>query len=246
MENSMTRLNVDRYTRDGYQLLPRALAPGDLAPARAFFDLLDQGEVPATYEPEYDHGADGTARLRKLRRLVWNDPGFWAPIINRSGAADVARELVGAQAAIVFHAAFLKPARVGTAVALHQDQALWSMRYPRAVSVWFALSEVSPANGGLFGCPGSHVSELAHRDRPQYTWHPSLDAVEDGLAEPVQFTLEPGDAVVWDRYFAHGSAANTSAVDRRGMVVVFADAGDPGFQARDAFPLAELRAYGQV
>jgi ectoine hydroxylase-related dioxygenase (phytanoyl-CoA dioxygenase family) len=184
-----------------------------------------------------------TRRLRKLRRLLWNGPELWAPMLVRGGVAELARRQIGDAAVIVFHAAFLKPARVGTPVALHQDQALWSRWYPRAFSIWFALSEVSPANGGLFGCPGSHVAELEHRDRPEYPWHPSVDVDEDGLADPVQFILQPGDAVMWDRFLAHGSAANTSSSDRRGMVVVLADASEPGFSATDCFTLAELDAY---
>lgn len=236
----MSQFDVAQYRMNGYGILPGFLERSASDRANAFFDSLDHGaEVPSGYEPEYDQNS----RLRKLRRLIWNNPALWAPMLARTGVGELARQLIGEQTAIVFHAAFLKPALVGTPVALHQDQALWSLRYPNAFSVWFALSQVSPANGGLFGCPGSHVTELEHRGRAEYAWHPCLDVQEDGLADPVQFVLQPGDAVVWDRFFAHGSAPNTSPMDRRGMVVVFADAGDPEFAAKDSFPLAELAKY---
>jgi hypothetical protein len=243
----MTDIDVDRYRGEGYHLLPDLLGEKDLRRAVEFFDSLDAvDEVPAGYEAEYDAG-EGVRRLRKLRRLLWNDPELWGPVLNRAGIGDLARSVVGPHAAVVFHAAFLKPARVGTEVALHQDQALWSYEYPAAFSVWVALTPVSPDNGGLFGCPASHASgHVPHRDRPHYTWHASLDAAEDGLNEPVQFVLRPGDGVMWDRYFAHGSAANTSADDRRGMVVVFADASSPDFRAKDSFPLRELLALGKA
>ncbi|MFF7361820.1 phytanoyl-CoA dioxygenase family protein [Streptomyces sp. NPDC008125] len=242
----MPEMDLDIYRRDGYQLLPGLLAEEDIGRAVGFFDHLDgAAEVASSYEPEYDE-ADGVRRLRKLRRLLWNDPRVWGPMLNRAGVPELAREVVGDGAAVVFHAAFLKPALVGTDVALHQDQALWTYEYPKAFSVWCALTKVSPVNGGLFGSPGSHSGGLVpHRDRPAYRWHASLDAAEDGLREPVQFELAPGDGVVWDRYFAHGSAANTSSQDRRGMVVVFADSSAPGFRARDSFPLADLLALGK-
>jgi hypothetical protein len=241
----MTVIDVHRYRREGYHLLPNLLDEKDLRHAVEFFDSLDDAaEVPTSYEAEYDSG-EGARRLRKLRRLLWNEPELWGPILNRAGIGDLARSVIGERAAVVFHAAFLKPARVGTEVALHQDQALWSYQYPAAFSVWVALTPVSPDNGGLFGCPASHAGgHVPHRDRPHYTWHPSLDVAEDGLDEPVQFVLQPGDGVMWDRYFAHGSAANTSPNDRRGMVVVFADASSPDFQAKDSFPLTELLALG--
>ncbi len=241
----MPLIDHDVYLRDGYHPLPGILDEKDHRRAVEFFDTFDAApEVPDSYEPEYDE-ADGVRRLRKLRRLLWNDPAVWGPLLNRTGAVDLARQVIGDRAAAVFHAAFLKPARVGTEVALHQDQALWSFRYPKAFSVWFALTEVSPANGGLFGCPGSHAhGEIEHRDRPHYRWHRCLDVAEDGLRGPVQFELRPGDAVMWDRYFAHGSAANSSPDDRRGMVVVFTDASAPDFRAKDSFALDDIAALG--
>lgn len=240
----MPTFDLSQYRRDGYHQLPGILSPEDQRSAVDLFDRLDNAdEIPASYEAEYDTG-DGVRRLRKLRRLIFNDPEVWAPLLIRAGVADVARQVIGDDAALIFHAAFLKPARVGTPVALHQDQALWSNEYPGAFSVWFAFTPVSPANGGLFGCPGSHTKPLVHRDRPEYVWHPSLDVADEGLADPVQFLLEPGDAVMWDRYFAHGSAPNTSEIDRRGMVVVFADASDPRFAPKDCITLAEIAAVG--
>jgi hypothetical protein len=242
----MPAIDHDAYTKDGYHPLPGILDEKDRRRAVEFFDTFDASETVAdSYEAEYDE-AEGVRRLRKLRRLLWNDPGLWGPLLNRTGATDLARQVVGERATAVFHAAFLKPGKVGTEVALHQDQALWTYQYPKAFSIWFALTPVCSANGGLFGCPGSHSGGLIpHRDRPHYRWHASLDVAEDGLRQPVQFELRPGDAVMWDRYFAHGSAANTSPDDRRGMVVVFADGSDPRFRAKDSFAVDDIAALGR-
>jgi hypothetical protein len=238
-------VDLGAYRRDGYQLLPRLMAEEDRQLAIAAFDALDAADrIDPGYQPEYDTDG-GQERLRKLRRLLWNEQDLWGPLLNRSGVGEVARQLVGPDAHAVFVAAFLKPARIGSEVALHQDQALWRYQYPNAFSMWIALTEVSQVNGGLFGCPGSHVRGLIrHRDRPEYLWHPSIDAAEDGLSDPVPISLRPGEGVIWDRYFAHGSGRNASGTDRRGMVIVFADASDPGFQAADRFSLSDLTALG--
>jgi ectoine hydroxylase-related dioxygenase (phytanoyl-CoA dioxygenase family) len=232
---------IGDYEARGYHELPGLLGEADRQRAVTEFDRLEsREEVPLSYEAEYDE-ADGRRRLRKLRRLIWNDLEAWGPMLVRSGVPELARQVLGDGATIVFHAAFLKPAEIGTPVAAHQDQALWSREYAGAFSLWFALTEVHRDNGGLFGCPGSHADGLIeHRDDPRYEWHPSLDLERDDLGEPVHFELDAGDAVMWDRYFVHGSAANTSAADRRGMVVVLADGADPGFDARDSFPIGKL------
>lgn len=239
------QVDVSAYRRDGYHLVPRLLAENDRRQAIATLDALDAADrIDSGYEPEYDIDGD-LRRLRKVRRLLWNEPGLWGPLLNRSGIGKLADLLIGPDAHAVFLAAFLKPAKIGSEVALHQDQALWRYQYPGAFTTWIALTEVSQANGGLVGCPGSHARGLIrHKERPVYPWHPSIDAVEEGLTGPVALTLKPGEAVIWDRYFAHGSGRNTSGMDRRGIVVVFADASAPGFAAADRFSLSDLTALG--
>lgn len=232
---------IGDYRENGYHELPGLLGEDDRGQAIATFDRLEAcPEVPASYEAEYDE-AEGRRRLRKLRRLIWNEPETWGPILVRAGVPELAREVLGDSATIVFHAAFLKPAEIGTPIAPHQDQALWSHEYPSAFSLWFALTDVRRQNGGLYGCPGSQMRGLIpHRDDPRYVWHPSLDLEHDALGKPVQFELKAGDAVMWDRYFVHGSGSNDSPRDRRGMVVVLADGGHPRFSARDSFRVREL------
>src|SRR5690606_5567547 len=144
---------------------------------------------------------------------------------------------------IILHAAFLKPAQVGTHVAPHQDQALWTHDYPGAFSMWTALTDVGPRNGGLHGYPRSHAGGvIEHAPDAEHPWHDTLTHVSDTLGERHEFHLAPGDSVMWDRLFVHASGPNTSSEDRRGMVVVFADAGAPGFHARDVLGLEELRS----
>lgn len=235
-------IDVSGFRQSGYTLLPSPMSPADVGAALGYFHDLEAHGAPGGLEPEYD--VDGAERrLRKVRRILWNDPGFWGPLLKRAGVVCIADALLGKPASIVFHAAFLKPARFGTPVALHQDQALWRYPYPGAFSIWFALTPVEPANGGLYGCPGSQCDGLIpHEDRAEYPWHPSVDPHLPGLAPPRQFHLSPGDAVVWDRYFVHGSGPNTSPHDRIGTVVVVCDDSVQEFKARDSFPIDEIRA----
>lgn len=238
-------IDVDLYQADGYLPLGRLLGDADVSLVSGQFDDLDtSGNVPSGYEAEYDGDGPGR-RLRKLRRLVWNEPELFGPILNRAGVPDIAEAVIGPHATAVFHAAFLKPARIGTHVAPHQDQALWSRVYPGAFSIWFALTEVTPGNGGLYGYPSSHAQGvIPHKEDSDHPWHESLSYASDSLGEAHQFDLSPGEAVMWDRCFVHGSGGNSSSSDRRGMVIVLADGSGEEFSATDAMPITQLRKWG--
>lgn len=208
----------------------------------AALDFLDNAAVhPETFpqlEPEFEEpDEEGGRVVRKLRRILWSDEGFWVDLLTRSGVFETGAALVSGQPVVVFHAAFLKSGRVGSEVPYHQDQALWSYDYPGAASLWIALTSVGPKNGGLSICPKSHSGGLIpHRDDPGHPRHESLDPAEHGL-EPVHLRLRPGDAVAWARYTVHGSGENRSLDARKGMVIVFADAAAPGFEAKEFYRL---------
>lgn len=239
-------LDVARYAEQGFMELGPLVDPADVATITELFDRLDaETDLPASWEPQYDEST-GERRLRKLRRLLWNRPELFAPILCRAGLPEIAEAVIGPDAVVVFSAAFLKPARIGTAVGLHQDQALWSKEYPSAFSAWIALTDVGPHNGGLAGRPASHQVVLPHSDDPDHPWHPTLAAVAGTLRDPHEFVLNPGEVVMWDRLFAHSSAANDSDRDRRGMVVVFADGGAEGFDPIDSMSLDEIRRHARA
>lgn len=209
-------------------------------------DSHDEGQL-AGHEPEFDCSPDGKRRLRKLRRLFWNDPVFWSQILAHSTIGRTALDWIGPGATLVFHAAFMKPGRIGSPTALHQDQGLWERSYPGALTIWTALSPCMRANGCLIGYRGSHhQGPIAHQELEGYPWHAAIRADYFGNEEPVAYELQPGQAVAWHPYFAHASAENQSALDRRGMVAVFADASHPGFSARDSFRLVEMQRLAKA
>src|SRR5215218_6743429 len=94
-----------------------------------------QADNDKRLEAEFEENSlNGTKQIRKLRRLIWNDIIFWTDLFTRSGIFDLGRSLVPGDLAVIYHAAFLKPKIVGSAIEFHQDQALWSYDYPNAVN----------------------------------------------------------------------------------------------------------------
>jgi hypothetical protein len=228
----------ERLAADGWVLLTGAVSGAGIAAARQWLDrvatdpaLLDR------LQAQYD--APGVPR--KLRRIFWADPSFWVSWIGRSGVRDALVALVGSSPALVFHAAFLKPAGVGGPVGFHQDQALWEATLPGAYSFWMPLDAADSTNGGIVVCPGSHRDGLLpHVPDADHPWHDVVDLKAAGLV-PVPVASAPGDVVVWDRFLVHGSDANVSERSRRAMVLVFVpDTEQARAQATDYTSLAEL------
>ncbi|MCM0622621.1 phytanoyl-CoA dioxygenase family protein [Nocardioides bruguierae] len=237
-------VNQDRkpsFEGDGSQLLGEVLETRDVDLINRWFDEMESsGNVPAGYEPEFE--AEG-GRLRKLRRLLWMNEEVFGPVLCKSGFCEEALERIGPSAVVVFSAAFLKPGQVGTAVAPHQDQALWRRTYPKAFSFWVALSDVSPDNGGLHGYLGQRRTEVVeHRSDAEHAWHPTLSWCRDELGERYEFNLAPGEAAMWDSFFVHGSGANTSPVDRRGMVFVATEGGQEWLEQEDSVLVTDILA----
>lgn len=234
LENAHPHGSLEReYSANGAAAVRGLLSPEAVAQVSAWLaGIVDMGRAaPSGFEAEFEPGTD---KPRKLRRLYWNDEAFWRGVFAESGVPRLAERLVGAPVALTFHAAFLKPAEVGTQVALHQDQALWRYDYPDAVSVWIALTPAKRRNGCLVGCPGSHRrGSIAHVEIPDHPWHPGIDWRAEGLAEPVPYELDPGDALIWHRDFVHGSGPNLSAQPRWGVVMVFVDRTRPDLRATD-------------
>lgn len=210
------------FVEQGYAVRRSFLTQTQVSHMLRWIDQFD-GELapPPTMEPEYESCLLGGPKLRKLRRLFWHDQQFWKHQLEGSGLFDLGRMLLAEEATLIFHAAFMKPALVGSAVGFHQDQALYDHEYPGAISVWIALSSCRLLNGCLIGYPRSHKLGLVPHLGPA-DWHPTIDVTTLSLSQPVCIEMEPGDVAWWHRYFIHGSGPNRSTKDRRGMGLVFA------------------------
>jgi hypothetical protein len=229
--------SIEEYTATGVTAIRSLLRHEQVEQAQNWlWRIVDQGnQISPELQPEFEEGKDTEIAIRKLRRLYWHDIRFWSTFFEETDISSLAHQFIASDLALIFHAAFLKPARVGSAVVLHQDQALWEHSYPRAISLWIALEPAHRQNGGLIGCPGSHqFGLLRHQPVQGHSWHNGVDWRAERLEMPRNYILDPGDALVWHRYFVHGSQPNSSEHSRWGMVFVFADRRLPNFYAKDS------------
>ena len=223
---------ADALQDTGYVVVRGAIPAHELAKAHRWIaEATDRhSRVADALQPVFE--TDGA--VRKIRRLTFHDPDFWRPWIRRNGIAGIASSLVGEQHRLILHAAFAKPARTGTPVVPHQDQALWDTPYPGAITAWVALEDATIKNGCLEMYPGSHKrGAIPHEVHRTGDFHEAIDIAAQGLC-PKPIPMKAGDMILWHRYMAHSSGPNTSEENRMAMVLVFADAGDPDFRAHDS------------
>lgn len=207
-----------------------------------------RAEQDSGLEPEFEPLLlDGRLAARKLRRLFWNDEPFWTELFQRCNLLELGASFLAGTPALIYHAAFLKARMVGSKVALHQDQALWNHDYPGAVSMWVALTDCDEGNGCLELCPESHHRGLVpHQWDSMYAWHPCISSKTNNIPAPEKVPMQAGDVLVWHRYMVHGSGRNCSSSDRKGMVLVFANAAEPNFTARDTYKVMPFSALDPV
>lgn len=118
---------------------------------------------------------------------------------------------------------FAKPARVGSAVPLHQDNGYFNLTPPDALTLWIALDEANEANGCVRYARGSHKQGLLPHKAT------GIKGNSWGLAHPpspaeldeVPGLLAPGDAMIHHCCLLHRSEPNLSDHPRRGLLIVY-------------------------
>lgn len=190
----IVRRELARYTRD---IVP-ALPPGD-----------------RTFE------ADGTT-VRNLWRMDQHDK-FFDTLARRDEILALVGELVHGEPVLMAVETFNKPARVGSGVPPHQDNAYFCQSPPDVLTIWIAIDPATEANGPIFYLKGSQRGgTLPHR--PSGVAGNSM-----GLAkmpahdEPDVFrgTLDAGDALIHHCETIHWSARNQTDHPRCGLLMVF-------------------------
>jgi len=118
---------------------------------------------------------------------------------------------------------FNKPARVGSGVPYHQDNAYFCQTPPDVLTVWIAIDPVTVENGAVYYVKGSHQLGMLPT-KPSGTAGNSI-----GLAQPPEVpkheqlccTLEPGDMAIHHCQTIHHSDPNRSESPRLGLLMVF-------------------------
>ena len=214
---------VAGFERDGFTILENVFDEAELGPISDEVDRVIEGRV--NYVPAHDRiyepGSD-PPRLRNAFRLhQYNE--FFLEVARHPKLVAVMETLLGAPVRLYGTQLFAKPARVGTAVPLHQDMPYWPFDPPELITAWIALDDSSVGNGCVRFVPGSHrLGMLPHTASGVQGNSLGLapDARVEALGE-VPVEVRRGSVVLHHCLTAHRSEPNTSERERRGLVHVY-------------------------
>jgi ectoine hydroxylase-related dioxygenase (phytanoyl-CoA dioxygenase family) len=221
MVSTVDRQLVGDYVRDGCVRVRGFLAPEDLAEVRRQLARFHRDIAP-TLEPGYRvYEADGKA-IRNLFHLNKFDP-FFAQLAERPAIREIVGAFVHGEPISMGVETFNKPARVGSGVPPHQDNAYFCQSPPDALTIWVAIDAATMENGPIYYLKGSHTGGvLTHR--PSGVAGNSMGLAKMPPHDDAQEfcgTLGPGDALIHHCQTIHWSAANKTDHPRCGLLMVY-------------------------
>jgi ectoine hydroxylase-related dioxygenase (phytanoyl-CoA dioxygenase family) len=222
------------YQRDGVVRIRSFLNAGEVAAVRAELERYIRDDLASKPADAATMEADGRT-VRNLWRLEQHNPKLRA-LAGRADIRALIAPLVQGEPVLAAVETFNKPARIGSGVPYHQDNAYFCQTPPDMLTVWIAIDAVTEANGPVFFVKGSH-----HLG-PLPTKPSGVRGNSIGLAEPSTVPLEeqfcgllnPGDATIHHCNTIHHSAPNTTDHSRLGFLLVFRGAHtqtDPALKA---------------
>jgi ectoine hydroxylase-related dioxygenase (phytanoyl-CoA dioxygenase family) len=188
------RHELDRYMRD---------------------DLVTKPADARTLEP------DGQT-VRNLWRLEQHN-AFFRELAERKEITSLVGNLVGGVPVLSGVETFNKPARVGSGVPYHQDNAYFCRTPSDMLTVWVAIDPVRVENGPVYFIKGSHKNGLLP-SRPSGVTGNSVGLVDSPtvpLSEQFCALLEPGDATIHHCETIHHSQPNHTDQPRLGLLFVY-------------------------
>ena len=210
---------LEAFSRDG--ALPLRSVIGD--------DLLGRLQAAAERSSDLPGGFWYTIYLWR------SDPDFRACCLDSPLPGVAAQLLNTSKVNLLYDQLFIKPPK-GEPTPWHHDLPYWPIEGSSVVSLWLALSEVTPCNGGLEFIRGSHLWDRPLRtfsvdyDNGQYTDPlattddepiPDFEAERDSY-EILHWDLDPGDAIAFHGLTLHHAPGNrTTSLSRRGYSLRF-------------------------
>ncbi|MCC7351366.1 MAG: phytanoyl-CoA dioxygenase family protein [Phycisphaerales bacterium] len=212
---------VADYERDGFIRIRKFLSADELAQLKSEIDRYSHQVLPGLPESDRVLEADGKS-VRNLWRMEKHDR-FFDEFSRRPGIVSTVRPLVHGTPVLVGAETFNKPAKIGSAVPAHQDNAYFCQTPADVLTIWIAVDAVTLENGPIYYVKGTHKQGMLPHKPSGVTGNSMGLAQMPPAEESDKFcgTLDPGDALIHHCHTIHYSAPNKSDRNRCGFLLVY-------------------------
>lgn len=224
---------VAQYEHDGVIRVRQLLSADELAEVKRQIKRYIDEKADSLSTADIVREADGIA-IRNLWRMEAHEP-FFAELSRHPRIIDLVSRLVNGEPVCLGVETFNKPAKIGSNIPAHQDNAYFCQNPADVLTVWIAMDAATLENGPVTYHKTSHrLGMLPHQPS-------GVSGNSMGLVEPADHgekfigTLEPGDALIHHCQIVHESEPNGSDHSRCGLLMVYRGAHtavDPSLKER--------------
>ncbi len=209
-----------RYEREGVVRVRGLLAPAQVEQTRAAIARYVREVVPGLPPGDVTFENDGIS-VRNLWRMEKHDP-YFRDLARQSAILEMVSPLVRGTPDLAAIETFNKPARTGSGVPAHQDNAYFCQSPPDMLTVWIAIDAATVENGAIYYSKGSHRSMLPHKKSGVKGNSMGVaDLPDPTTTREFCGTLEAGDALIHHCQTIHRSDPNTTDAPRCGLLLVY-------------------------
>lgn len=212
---------VREYNEKGIVRIPQFFSPTQVQEIRDEIDRYICEDLDSQPLAACTREADGKT-VRNLWRLEQHSDYFKA-MAEQPEFLDLIATLVNGEPILIAIETFNKPARIGSGVPYHQDNAYFCLNPPDALTLWIAIDQVTVENGAIYFVEGSHKLGMLPTKKSGVAGNSIGMAEIPSVPKEEQFcaTLNPGDATIHHCQTIHHSDPNTTDRSRLGLLVVF-------------------------
>ncbi len=212
---------VEDYQRDGVVRIRKFFPVELVEEIRAELDRYICNDLATKPADARTLEADGET-IRNLWRLEQHN-AFFRKLGKRPEIVDLISLFVQSEAVLQGVETFNKPAKIGSGVPCHQDNAYFCQSPPDMLTVWIAIDSVTVDNGAVYFIRGSHRAGTLPTKRSGVTGNSIGLAEQPTVPKSEQFcaTLEPGDATIHHCNVIHHSDPNQTDQARLGLLLVY-------------------------
>ena len=204
MPKLLSAAALARYRRDGFFFPVPVLSREQAADCRRRLEAVE-----ATHAGE----------LRHKPHLLFT---WLSDLVRHPTILDAVEDVLGPNL-LVWHASFfIKDGGDAKFVSWHQDATYWGLSEPDVVTAWLAFTDATLENGAMKKMPGSHGTQVAHRDTlaPDNLLSRGQEiAVEVDERRGVDILLRAGEMSLHHVRMVHGSPPNRSGDRRIGLAI---------------------------